>query len=356
MKKLRVMIDRIKDASFARMKTHIREIHKESGRSSLSIFLDMIWCTLRYGVGYLEYHVFGFAYIRGKKLRKTFMTMNDNLSLVRRVNQAKYRCIFKNKLKFWERFSEYTGRAYLNLEEADAEALEQFVTEHQTVFAKPADDFGGHGIKKICACDVKDYSALYEELKTTGNVLVEEQIVQHAEMDRLNPSCINTLRMVTLVKDGKPHLMYTLVRVGDGTRVVDNISSGGMYAPVWEDGKIAKPAFCDSTGQYYNKHPLTGTDFVGFAIPDYDKAVELVLQAALVVEQIKYVGWDVALSDHGPVLVEGNVIPGYDMCQNYHHLRDDKQGILDKFLQYYPRENKREKSYETPARQIPNHG
>lgn len=339
MSKLGVFLGRVRDASLARMNMHIREIHRESGRPRVSLFWDMVWCIFRYGVGYLDYHVFGFAYVRGKKKRRTFMTMNDNIDLVRRVNQVEYRDCFKNKLKFWSWFSDYTGRAYLNLETADAAALEAFLGRYQTVFAKPVDDFGGHGVRKITAEEVTDYPALYGELTASGSVLIEQQIVQHQALNRLNPSCINTLRMVTLVKDGKAHLMYTLIRVGDGTRVVDNISSGGMYAPVWEDGKIAKPAFCDATGLYYDRHPATGTDFVGFAIPYYSQAVELVERAALVVEQVKYVGWDVAISEDGPVLVEGNVIPGYDMCQNYHHLREDKTGILPRFRQYYPRES-----------------
>ncbi len=338
MSKLKVLMDRVKDASLDRMKMHIREIHKESGRPSVSIFLDMVWCILRYGVGYLDYHVFGFAYVRGKKKRKTFMTMNDNLALVRQVNQAEFRDCFRNKLKFWSRFSDFTGRDYLNLEEAGLEELAAFLQKYGTVFAKPVDDFGGHGIQRIDWTEELDVPALYASLKEAGSVLVEERILQHPEMNRLNPSCINTLRMVTLVKDGEAHLMYTLVRVGDGTRVVDNISSGGMYAPVWEDGKIAKPAFCDATGEYYAEHPATKVPYVGFSIPCYPEAVELVLRAALVVDEIKYVGWDVAISENGPVLVEGNIIPGYDMCQNYHHLRDDKTGILAKFRQYYPKE------------------
>ena len=338
MGKIKVFLDRLREASLRRMNMHIREIHRESGRSRVSIFFDMLWCVARYGVGYLDYHVFGFAYVRGKHQRQTFMTMNDNLALVRQVNQQAYRDVFRNKLKFWTRFSDYTGRAYLNLEEADPETFEAFVKAHGLVFAKPAEDFGGHGVQKLRARDITDYAALYGELRDTGTVLVEEAIRQHPHMDELNPSCINTLRMVTLVKEGEAHLMYTLIRVGDGTKAVDNISSGGMYAPVWEDGKIAKPAFCDATGQYYEKHPVTGTEFVGFEIPDYQAAEKLVLRAALVVDEIKYVGWDVALSANGPVLVEGNVIPGYDMCQNYHHLREDKRGILEKFRQYYPME------------------
>ncbi len=336
MNKLKVFIGRVKDASFARMKMHIREIHKESGRNSISIFLDMVWCIARYGVGYLDYHVFGFAYVRGKKLRKTFMTMNDNINLVRAVNDPEYRCCFKNKAQFHELFRDFTGREVLDLEQADETALEQFLQNHGTVFAKPVDDFGGHGVRKICADQVENVSVLYQDLKNSGSVLVEEQIVQHPELNQLNPSCINTIRMVTLVVDGVAHHMYSLIRVGNGQGVVDNISSGGMYAPVWEDGKIAKPAFCDATGLYYDEHPMTHTPFVGFAVPCYDEAVEMVKRAALVVPQIRYVGWDVSISEKGPVLVEGNVIPGYDMCQNYHHLKDDKKGILEKFQQLSP--------------------
>ncbi len=340
MHSFKVFWSRLREASLARMNMHIREIHKESGRARIGIFLDMLWCVFRYNVGYLDYHVFGFAYVRGKEKRRSFMTMNDNLALVRLVNEADYRDIFRNKLKFWTRFAHLTGRDYLNLRESGPADLAAFLEAHDPVFAKPAEDFGGHGIRKLRRGETGDAETLYRTLREAGTDLIEEAIVQHPDMDRLNPSCINTLRMVTLVKDGEAHLMYSLIRVGDGTKPVDNISSGGMYAPVWEDGKIAKPAFCDATGLYYETHPKTGTRFEGFEIPNYPEAAELVKQAALVVDQIKYVGWDVALSVSGPVLVEGNVIPGYDMCQNYRHLRDDKRGILEKFQAYYPLEKK----------------
>ena len=331
MSKLKVLLARLRSGSFKRMFMHIREIHKESGRSRFVLFFDMVWCILRYGVGYLDYHVFGFAYIRGKANRESFMTMNDNLALVRRVNDPEYRPIFKNKPIFMDKFRGYTGREHLDLTKTDAAVFGEFVRKHGAVFAKPADDFGGHGIRKITAAELKDETAVYNELVGDGCVLVEEAIRQHPKLNELNSSCINTLRMVTLVSNGESHHMYTLIRVGSGTGIVDNISSGGMYAPIWEDGKIAKPAFCDSTGLYYENHPLTGTAFVGFEIPHYEEAVALVKRAALEVEQVKYIGWGVAISENGPLLVEGNILPGYDMCQNYHHLRDDKRGIKEKF-------------------------
>ena len=53
-------------------------------------------------------------------------------------------------------------------------------------------------------------------------------------------------------------------------------------------------------------------------------------KAALVVPQVGYVGWDVAITPERPVLVEGNTLPSYDMCQNYGHI-DNKTGVKPKF-------------------------
>ena len=47
-------------------------------------------------------------------------------------------------------------------------------------------------------------------------------------------------------------------------------------------------------------------------------------------KRLRYVGWDVAITPDGPVLVEGNDLPGYDMCQN-HRFHDDGRGIKDAF-------------------------
>ena len=57
------------------------------------------------------------------------------------------------------------------------------------------------------------------------------------------------------------------------------------------------------------------------------EAIELTKKAALLVPELGYIGWDVAISDKGPVIVEGNDIPGYDMPQNAAWHPDGK-GIL----------------------------
>lgn len=321
---------RIQSGSLSRMMMYAGQIKEETGISRLFIVLDMLWCILRYGVGYLEYRVFGWAYIRGIR-RKTFMTMKHNIRFTQRLNDAAYSPLFDDKLKFNARFQAYLGRGWLDLNKTDFARFEEFCNGKDAVFAKETDGFGGVGARKIDLTACGNLKALYDSLRENRQYLVEDLVIQCEKMNELCPSSINTVRIVTVLLQGKAHVMYSLVRMGNGTKPVDNISSGGMYAPVDENGIIYKPAFCDKTGELYEVHPFTKTKITGFQIPFYEQAVEMVKKAAFEVPQVGYVGWDVGMSTDGPVLIEGNTLPGYDMCQNYYHLREDKQGILSKF-------------------------
>ena len=65
----------------------------------------------------------------------------------------------------------------------------------------------------------------------------------------------------------------------------------------------------------FDAHPTTGVVFDGFQIPCFQEAKELVLKAALESDKILVVGWDVAISENGPVVIEGNRRPGFDLVQ-----------------------------------------
>lgn len=67
----------------------------------------------------------------------------------------------------------------------------------------------------------------------------------------------------------------------------------------------------DDYGNVYEKHPLTGKKFSEVKVQDVKEAFELCKKAALEVQEVRYVGWDVAFSNKGPVIVEGNEYPGY---------------------------------------------
>ena len=62
-------------------------------------------------------------------------------------------------------------------------------------------------------------------------------------------------------------------------------------------------------GDVFHKHPTTKEKIVGFKVPMFKEAIELVKEAAMIIPEIGYVGWDIAISTNGPVIVEGNSYP-----------------------------------------------
>lgn len=326
MGRIRTLQDRVLGMSFARMGRNARQIQEETGRSRVWILADMVWCALRYGVGYLDYHVFGFAVNRGR-CRRTFMTMNHNLALARALNDSRYTGLFRDKKRFNERFNAYLGRAWMDIREGGVSGLARFIEGREAVFAKRTDLYGGQGVGRI-ATRGRDAAVLYRQLMESGRYLVEEELVQHPALSRLCPASVNTIRIVTLLSGGEAHFLYAFFRMGNGTSSTDNVSSGGMYTAVTRDGQLSPLAFSDKTGRYYSRHPRTGVQFEGCRIPFFHEAVRLCRSTALVEPRVGYVGWDVAVTPEGPVLIEGNQLPGYNMCQNYRHLDPPGVGIL----------------------------
>ena len=192
----------------------------------------------------------------------------------------------------------------------DAAGLREFVTRHGRVMVKVPDSLSGHGIAAREAASVADWDAFRAELLDAGQFLVEEFIHQHPVMASLCPTSVNSLRMITYLDAaaddgaGRVHLLASVLKIGNGGDI-DNFSGGGMYTMVDEAGVALYPAF-DGTGQTYAVHPLTGTPIVGFAVPEFAAVLEMLDRASRVEPAVPYVGWDVAITPTGPVIIEGN--------------------------------------------------
>ena len=328
MEKIKVFFRRVASGSFKRFFRNLQLVHEQSGKNRLWLFADMIYSMFRYGIGYLDYMTFGFAYIKKDK-RLTFMTMDDNIAMARRLNKQDAFYIFDDKTVLYSKIRHLMGHPYVDLREG-FDGFAAFIKDRESFFAKEPVSFGGLGVKKVMVRG-RDAKEIYEELMKEKLFLAEETILQHPEMNKLCSSSVNTIRVCTVVGEkGTPHVVYAIVRIGSGDKAVDNISSGGMYTLLSKDGKITHPTFCDKTVTYYTHHPVSGFPFIGFQIPYYEQAIALCKQAAMLEPDMRYIGWDVAITEKGPVLVEGNILPGYDMPQN-HHFHDDGCGIKAAF-------------------------
>jgi len=83
------------------------------------------------------------------------------------------------------------------------------------------------------------------------------------------------------------------------------------------------------TGNVFPEHPTTKEKIVGFKVPLFKEAVELVKKAAKIAPEVGYVGWDVAISVDGPVIVEGNCYPG--IFQAKPSLLEKREGLIPKY-------------------------
>lgn len=337
MSQIKYLLSRIRRLNIRQMLSKAAEIKRKTGRPRLFILIDMVWCGFRYQAGYMDYALFE-MYGMNHMQRASVLTRGKNNRYVSALNNKNGWPYFENKINFLKTFSNYIGRRWIDLNTCSPEAFADFANELGRFIAKPQDGTHGDGIELITAppADEPDaYTNLYERLKASGQTLCEEVIIQHDDLNAIYGGSVNTIRTVSIISRGEAHVVAACLRIGNGGRVVDNFNNGGMVVPVnVEDGRINLPAV-DKSGNVYEIHPVSGTPIIGAQIPHWQECLDMVRAAAQVIPIVRYVGWDIAVTPDGPILVEGNQFPGHDIYGLPAHA-PDKIGILPAFEAVVP--------------------
>lgn len=327
------LFKRICSMNYKAMFDRVDIVKEKCDKSKFAIFNDMVWCGLRYGAGYVDYDVIGFYKLTSAQ-RKTMLTRGINNKFVKQLNDKAYWHTLDNKNEFNEIFSKYLKRDWIYPVSEDKEKSIEWIKAHPVFFAKPNDGTCGKNIEKISIEDVEwnnDYEKIYNHLVENKIELLEEPIKQCDEMNKLNNSSVNTVRMVSVMNEANEvTVLTTFARIGNG-KCVDNFNSGGMTAKVDVDTGIIEEAAVNKAGEIFEKHPITGTPIKGFQIPYWNEAIDMVKEAAKLSPNIRYVGWDVGMSENGPVFVEGNQFPGHDIYQVAEKIGPNDIGVLPKF-------------------------
>ncbi len=308
------MLKKIKDINHSKMNKIVDIISKENNKSKLYIKFDIIRNFIKRGIGYTDYFRGNYINLTNKE-KDTFVTAKSFYKIIHYLNDYNYICIFHDKLIFNKCFSEYIKRDYINLKKASKDDFIKFIDKHKTVFAKDPVGECGHGIEKIIVSDIKNKDKLYNNLIKNKQFLVEEEIIQSKELNEINPNVVNSFRIVTLVKDGKAYIVNNSLRVNqDDANVIG--CTNDIYFSFNEEGFIDSNVI-DDYGNIYESHPLTGKKFSDVRVKEIKEAFDMCKKAALEVPNVRYVGWDVAFSNRGPLIVEGNEYPGYGIFQFY---------------------------------------
>ena len=278
---------------------------------------------LKYKIGYTDYLKGDYINLTSEQ-KKTYVTTKSFYKLLHYLNNPKYDACMSDKLVFNKIFNDFLKREWIDLRITSLDDFKKFIKNKKTIFAKPPTDFGGHGIQKIVVKDIKDVDKLYKELKSKKLNLIEDGIVQHKELDKLNPYAVNSFRIVTLVKDGKSYILANALRIN----LDDNpaIGCSDAYMRLNEKGEICSRVV-DDVANVYTEHPMAKIKFDTVKVPYVKEAFEMAKKAALIVPEVRYVGWDIAISENGPVIMEGNEYPSYGLVQ-YYLFNDEHTGHL----------------------------
>ncbi|MFT4051843.1 MAG: sugar-transfer associated ATP-grasp domain-containing protein [Microbacterium sp.] len=302
--RLRFLLQRARGFDLSSVTERARKTAAVHGKSYPFVLVDMLWSAGFRRVGFNDYIEFDFA-ILDRAERATWVTSPLALELSKKYDDPAHVHHFHHKTAFNRLFDRFLGREWLDLETSDAEQLRAFAGRHPVLIGKMPVSKSGFGVSRYDTDGVTDWTALHAELIDKGQTLVEERIQQHSALERIAPGTANTTRVTTFVRDdGTVEIINMAQKFGRG-QVSDQGAFGGFYTTLHDDGRAMGMGY-DIHGELYETHPDTGVRIADFQLPMMPELRALIAEVALVVPQVRYVGWDIVMTEAGPVLLEGN--------------------------------------------------
>ena len=163
--------------------------------------------------------------------------------------------------------------------------------------------------------------------------IFQAMLKPHPRISSICGDRLCTLRLVMLLDNDGPQLFRALWKVSSGSNMADNYWRQGNFLAQLDIKNGTVLNVVDGGGEnrrHIQHHPDTGQELLGFDVPDWNSARNLCLSAASVMPGLRIQGWDIALTDHGPVLLEVNVVGGVGLPQNAYN-----KGMLDDVLRNF---------------------
>lgn len=284
------------------------------------------------GAEYKDYVAYRFWEL-DDEVQKTYFTKGDANALRKKYNTNDDNIrIFMNKNEFNEVFSDYLSRPWAHTSRMTWESFQQAFAGESRIIYKPLSDSCGHGVT-VFDLTAEDPQSVYDTLVKLPDGVVEGYVIQHPEMAKYSRNSVNTVRLVSVRAFGKVNVLYAAFRMGGGDAVVDNFHAGGVLALIdVQTGKLVTEAI-DLAGNFYANHPVTNEKIVGFQIPYWPQVIEMIENAGKVVDGVGYVGWDIAITEKGPILIEGNTAPAPNVLQTpYARYHQGMKHVVAKYL------------------------
>jgi len=212
--------------------------------------------------------------------------------------------------------------------------LEELATHEIDAFCKMFTKWGGSAVHKLTIAsghiEINNQQSNMDKLASmTRNsfYVLQQGVSQHHEMNRLNDTSVNTIRVISLHNGQRAEISGCFIRMGKKGSLVDNINMGGIACGIGEGGRLYKHAIDSNHDSIYiDRHPTSHTLFSDIVIPYYEDAKKLALKMHECFHCFFSIAWDIAITETGPVVIEGNPLAGIQMEQAIY------PGVGQKFL------------------------
>ena len=184
---------------------------------------------------------------------------------------------------------------------------------HQRRHGQTADNGNTHRAPHLATDTSADsLNALFSRYDI--NFIVQEKARQHPELQRVNPTSLNSMRLYTYrTLEGKCEFLYpySMLRFGGKGAVKDNTSKGGGTCLIDRDGHVDDRVFRFKHMEISSLKRETGVE--NLVVPCYHKVIDTLLAMHSKLPYFDYVGWDVTVDPDGePLFIEFNLVPAIE--------------------------------------------
>lgn len=277
------------------------------------ILIDYSFALIIHGATIKDYFVYQFCK-KSNRERKEFITEKRLSKIVKYFNKVNKVPFIRDKVEFNSHFSEYIHRDWLDPSNTSLKEFIEFIEKNKEIIVKPRYGHGGKGIRLLKSEEIGEKFEKALSQFSDEEVILEERLQQGGVIGNLNPSSVNTIRLVAVNTGGKIHFTSAVLRMGNGDTITDNVSNEatrGLAAQVdLNTGIVFLPAR-DIKGNSYIHHPVSRKQIVGMKIPEWERVLETVRLLADSIPNVRYTGWDIAVCEGGKIeIIEGNTYVG----------------------------------------------
>jgi len=203
------------------------------------------------------------------------------------------------------------------------ESVKDFIikTQIQDFVIKPAEGTWGIGVMvykrgylengQLILQQYDDRRVNFSGLLGKEPLIIERKIIQTRQVDVINPSSLNSIRVMTaLYPDGSVKMFDPKIKFGRSYNCTSN-SSGNENVTAIIDIETGTILSVKDFRGYRNiksatHHPDSGKQLLGMTIGQWDKIKGQVIDFQGKIPFIKVIGWDIAVTDRGAVVIEMN--------------------------------------------------